>query len=56
MLVKISSIIAVFGRSESYEAKANISPVFREGPLLLEPSLVEDDSNISARFPFSKFF
>lgn len=37
--VGLSSMFDVLGRSNGYEAKANISRVFRKGPLFFEPSL-----------------
>ena len=37
--IGLSSMFDVLGRSEGYEAKANISRVFRKGPLFFEPSL-----------------
>ncbi len=37
--IGLSSMFDVLGRSKGYEAKANISRVFRKGPLFFEPSL-----------------
>ena len=37
--IALSSMFDVLGRSEGYEAKANISRVFRKGPLFFEPRL-----------------
>ncbi|MFT6779531.1 MAG: outer membrane protein [Paraglaciecola sp.] len=37
--VGISSMFDVLGRSKGFEAKANVSRVFRKGPLFFEPSL-----------------
>ncbi|PKH89379.1 MipA/OmpV family protein [Colwellia sp. Bg11-28] len=37
--IGLSSMFDVLGRSNGYEAKANISRVFRKGPLFFEPSL-----------------
>jgi outer membrane protein len=36
--IGLSSMFDVLGRSNGYEAKANISRVFRKGPLFFEPS------------------
>ena len=37
--IGLSSMFDVLSRSQGYEAKANISRVFRQGPLFFEPSL-----------------
>ena len=37
--IALLSMFDVLGRSEGYEAKANISRVFRKGPLFFEPRL-----------------
>lgn len=37
--IGLSAMFDVLNRSNGYEAKANISRVFRQGPLFLEPSL-----------------
>jgi outer membrane protein len=37
--ISVSSMFDVLGRSNGYEAKANVARVFRKGPLFFEPSL-----------------